>query len=72
MTAAARDPVRRAFGAITLHVRYLALEGEFIAGAQMADLVAHREPHFTLHDQRPQRKRVRMPVHNRARRPTAS
>src|SRR4029453_16499710 len=62
---AARHPVCRSFLAVTLRVRYLAVEREGVARQQVPDIVPDGQPHLTLNNTRPQREWVSMRLENR-------
>lgn len=66
-----RRPVGGALGAVALGMRLVARQREGVAGHQPAGLVAHRQPHLALHDERLDRERVGVRRHRGARVPAA-
>ena len=57
---ASGHPVGRAFAAVTLRMRHVAVELEPVSAAQMPGVVADREPHLAANDERAHRERMPM------------
>ena len=56
----ARDPVRRSLLPVTLGMRHVAFDREFVAGLQVTHVVADGQPHLAFHDDGPDRERMRV------------